>query len=197
MENIEILIGSENIYLVSQLITIIYYAVLCFTFMLKDRSKILVLNFIAHIGQTTAMYMLGGYTGASMAFIMMLRDLIFWIQEKRKYKSSEDNKKVDIIVLIITIILILTLTIFTYNGVLSLLSVVAAFITTISLWQKDVKKYKLLGIFSGILWLAYNIYIMSIMGIILESILEICSIIGYIKDVKRENIKNIIKHENM
>lgn len=177
------------IYIISQVITIIYYGILSLSYLLKDRTKILTANFVAHIGQTTAMAMLNGYTGAAMSVIMLFRDVTLLIQERRKSKGKEINKKVDVMILIITFILIVTLTIFTYNGPLSLLSVIATLITTFSLWQKDVKTYKILGLIAGILWLAYNIFIMSIMGIILELILVICSLVGYIKDIKKEKIK--------
>lgn len=177
------------IYIISQIITVIYYGILSLSYLLKDRTKILSANFVAHIGQTTAMAMLNGYTGAAMSVIMMLRDLTLLIQEWGKSKGKEINKKLDLIILIVTVILIVALTIFTYNGPLSLLSVVATLVTTFALWQKDVKMYKVLGLIAGILWLAYNIFIMSIMGIILETILVICSIIGYIKDIKIEKAK--------
>lgn len=178
------------IYIISQVITVAYFAILSLSYLLKDRTKILTANFVAHIGQTTAMAMLNGYTGAAMSVIMMLRDLTLLIQEKQKEKGKEISKKADLAILIVTVLLMIILTIFTYNGVLSLLSVVATLITTYSLWQKNVKAYKLLGLIAGILWLAYNIFIMSIMGIILESILVICSIIGYIKDVKKEKAES-------
>lgn len=174
------------IYIISQVITVIYYAILSLSYLLKDRNQILRANFLAHIGQASAMAMLNGYTGAAMSVIMMLRDLTLLIQENKKSKGKEINKKVDLIILIITVILIIGLTIFTYNGPLSLLSVIATLVTTYALWQKNVKTYKILGLIAGILWLAYNIFIMSIMGIILETILVICSIIGYIKDIKKE-----------
>lgn len=174
------------IYIISQIITVIYFAILSLSYLLKDRKKILIANFAAHIGQTTAMTMLNGYTGAAMSFIMILRDITLLMQELKKSKGKEINKKLDISILIITVILIVALTIFTYNGPLSLLSVVATLITTFSLWQKNTKMYKILGIIAGILWLSYNIFIMSIMGIILETILLICSTIGYIKEVKNK-----------
>lgn len=170
------------IYIISQIITILYFAILSLSYLLKDRKKILLANFVAHIGQTTAMAMLNGYTGAAMSIIMMLRDLTLLIQESKKSKGKDINKKLDLVILIITVLLMVILTIFTYNGPLSLLSVVATLVTTFALWQKDVKTYKILGLIAGILWLAYNIFIMSIMGIILELILVICSIVGYIKD---------------
>lgn len=174
------------IYIISQIITVIYFAILSLSYLLKDRKKILIANFAAHIGQTTAMAMLNGYTGAAMSFIMIFRDITLLMQEIKKSKGKDINKKLDISILIITVILIVALTIFTYNGPLSLLSVVATLITTFSLWQKNTKMYKILGIIAGILWLSYNIFIMSIMGIILETILLICSTIGYIKEVRNK-----------
>ncbi len=174
------------IYIVSQVITIIYFAILSLSYLLKDRNKILTANLAAHIGQTAAMAMLNGYTGAAMSAIMVLRDVTLLIQETKKAKGKEINKNFDLIILIVTIMLMILLTIFTYNGPLSLLSVVATLITTFALWQKNVKTYKILGIVASILWLAYNIVIISIMGIILEIILLICSIVGYIKDAKKE-----------
>ena len=156
------------VYIISQIVTVIYFTILSLSYLLKDRTKILVANFLAHIGQTAAMAMLNGYTGAAMSVIMMLRDLTLLIQEHEKSKGKKINKKLDLIILIVTVILIVALTIFTYNGPLSLLSVAATLVTTYALWQKNVKRYKLLGLVAGILWLAYNIFIMSIMGIILE-----------------------------
>lgn len=137
------------------------------------------------------MAMLNGYTGAAMSAIMIMRDLTLLLQENKKSKGKEINKKLDLGILIVTIILMVVLTIFTYNGPLSLLSVIATLVTTFALWQKDVKRYKLLGIIAGILWLAYNIFIMSIMGIILETILVICLVVGYIKEIKKSRNKKV------
>lgn len=174
-----------TIYIISQVITVIYFAMLSLSYLLKNRTKILTANFVAHIGQMSAMAMLNGYTGAAMSAIMMLRDLTLLIQEMQKSKGKQINKKVDLGILVITVVLMIVLTVFTYNGPLSLLSVIATLVTTFALWQKDVTRYKLLGLLASLLWLAYNIFIMSIMGIILEVILLICSVIGYIKDVKK------------
>lgn len=93
------------VYIISQIITVIYVALLNSSYFLKEKIKILIANLLAHIGQTIAMVLLNSYTGATMAFI-------------------------------ITIILILTLTKFTYNGYLSLLSVAATLVLTYGLWQK-------------------------------------------------------------
>ena len=89
------------IYIISQVITVAYYAILSLSYLLKDRNKILTANFVAHIGQASAMAMLNGYTGAAMSVIMMLRDLTLLIQERQKEKE---------IIIYVRIILLLVIT---------------------------------------------------------------------------------------
>ena len=72
----------------------------------------------------------------------------------------------------------------------SLLSVVATIISTIAIWQKNTKYYKLLGIPVSIAWLGYYIFLKSLFGIILESILLICIIVGFI--IENNKTKNYL-----
>lgn len=123
-----------------------------------------------------------------MCVVALIRNIIFWIDEKKNGKRETINKK-DIIILVILYSTIVVSTIFTYDGFLSLLSVFATSTYTFSVWQKKTNIYKLLGIPVGILWILYNIYVKSIFGIILESILLICSISGYL--LERKKLKDI------
>ena len=56
-------------------------------------------------------------------------------------------------------------------------------------WQKNTKTYKLLGIIVNGLMIVYDIYIKSILGVILITIAFVNSIIGFLKendDVRKE-----------
>lgn len=57
---------------------------------------------------------------------------------------------------------------------------------------KNVIRYKFLSIVAGLLWLANNIFIMSIMGIILEITIIVFSTIGFIKDIKVNKERNML-----
>lgn len=57
---------------------------------------------------------------------------------------------------------------------------------------KNVIRYKFLSIVARLLWLAYNIFIMSIMGIILEITIIVFSTIGFIKDIKVNKERNML-----
>lgn len=172
-------------YIMSQVFTIIMYLLLAVSYYAKDRKKILILSFLSLVANAIAYVLLEAYTGLAMCIVAFVRNIIFMIDEKKNGHSDNITKK-DIILLVIFYILIIVSTIFTYEGPLSLLSVIATMTYTYSVWQKKTNVYKFLGIPVGILWVLYNIYVKSIFGVILESILLIASATGYILE-KRKN----------
>ena len=172
-------------YVISQVFTVIMYILLGITFYVKERRVVLILNFIATISIAIAYILLGAWTGLAMCIVVVIRNIIFLLDEKKNGKRETINKT-DIIILIVLYSISITFAIFSYDGIFSLLSVAATMLNTYSVWQKDIKIYKLLGIPTGILWVLYNTYIMSIFGIILEGILLICSTTGYILEKKKK-----------
>lgn len=167
-------------YLIAQVITVVYYGFLCASFWLKDRRQILGANLLAHIGQALAMFLLGGLSGSAMAGIMTARDLAFYFNTKKKLSDSA--------IFIATLLAIIFFMAQTYAGPLSLLSIAATTLATYAVYQPNVRLYKLLGFVGALLWLAYNVYIGSIAGIIFESILLIFSITGYFRDKTKASV---------
>lgn len=174
-------------YIVSQVLIVLVYICLCATYFLKKRKKILVVNIIAHIMQAISFLLLAGYTGVAMNFIYIVRDSFFVLDEKNR--KLEKLTKRDFVILASFIAIIVLLTIFTYNGWTSLLSVIATTISTIAIWQKNTKIYKLLGIPISMAWLGYNISLKAIFAIILEGILLISTIVGYLLEYYKEKKK--------
>ncbi len=175
-----------TIYILSQVFTITMYILLAITYYLKDRKKILVLNFLGLTANMVTYILLDAWSGLAMTVVSLIRNIIFILDENKNGKRTTINR-LDIIILVILYIISVILAVFTYDGFFSLFSVFATMLYTYSVWQKNTKRYKLLGIPIGILWITYNIYIMSIFGIILESVLLICSINGYVLEIKRIN----------
>ena len=172
------------VYILSQVFTIITYVLLALTYYAKDRKKVLTLSFLSLIANGIAYIFLSAWTGFAMCIVALIRNIFFLIDEKKNGKREKINKT-DIIVLVVLYTISIIFAIFTYDGFLSLLSVFATCLYTFSVWQKKTNIYKLLGIPIGILWILYNIYIKSIFGIILETILLICSITGYLIEIKK------------
>jgi len=178
-------------YIISQIFAIAMYALLASTYYLKNRKNVLIINILAMIAQGISFICLKAYTGLAMDVVAIIRNLIFMIEEKKDGKSEQNTKR-NIITLASLYIITILLSIFTYNGLPSLFSVLGTFLYTYSIWQKNTNTYKLLGIPTSLSWIAYNIYIKSIFGSILESIILICSGVGYLlakeKTSKQEEI---------
>lgn len=108
----------------------------------------------------------------AMCFVAIIRNLLF-----TKDKNSNLN-------LILIFLLTIIASMFTFNSYFCLFNIIATLIYTYALWQKNTKIYKLLGIVVNALMIVYDIYIKSILGVILISIAFISSIIGYLKENK-------------
>ena len=173
-------------YVASQVFTIIMYALLAITYYVKNRKAILILNLISLIANGLAYVLLNAYSGLAMCIIALVRNIVFLVDKKRNGKTDEIYKK-DVIILILVYIACIISAVVTFEGFLSLLSIFATMVYTYSVWQKKTKVYKFLGIPVGILWVAYNFYVKSIFGVILEGILLICSVTGYMLE-RKDNI---------
>ena len=173
-------------YILSQVFTLLTYGLLALTYYAKDRKKVLIINFLSLVANGIAYIFLNAWTGLAMCVVALIRNIIFLIDEKKNAKRESINRT-DVIILVILYVISIISAILTYDGFLSLLSVFATALYTFSVWQKKTNIYKLLGIPIGILWVSYNIYIMSIFGIILEAILLICSITGYLLERRKQN----------
>ena len=82
--------------------------------------------------------------------------------------------------LIVFILIYIFILIYTYNGLLSVFPIIAALIYLIPTWFGNSKTVKKTALFCYLLWLVYNIFVLSIAGII-SNIISIISIIVSIK----------------
>ena len=176
-------------YILSQVFIIINYLFLAISYYSKNRKTVLCLGFISLVSNALSYVFLNAYSGLAMCILALVRNIIFLLDEKKNGKSDVITKK-DVIILIILYAFAIASAFLTYEGFLSLLSIFATMLYTFSVWQKKTIIYKLMGIPVGILWIFYNIYIMSIFGIILESVLLICSISGFVIEFKKNKNEN-------
>jgi len=172
-------------YIVSQVFVVMSYMLLATTYFLKSRKSIIIAGFVSLMIMCVAYILLSAWTAVAMVVVAVIRNIIFLYDEKKYGKSNKITKR-DNYILTFLILITIALTIPTYSGFLSLLAVFANTVYTVSVWQKNPKVYKILGIPGGLLWIAYDIYIMSVMGIILESTLLVFVIIGVILAFRRK-----------
>jgi hypothetical protein len=172
-------------YILSQVFTIIMYALLGVTYYTKERKKILIISILSNASCGIAYVLLQAWSGFAMCLLAIFRESVNLFEEKKNGKRDYINK-FDIVFLIILYAICIISAVFTYEGFLSLLSIIATMIYTFAICQKSTKVYKICGIPISTLWIIYNAYVKSIFGVILESIILICSITGYILEARKK-----------
>ncbi len=170
-------------YVLSQIFIIINYIFLVITYQSKNRTNILILNFAGLVANGLSYVFLSAYSGLAMVVVACIRNIVFLADEKKNGKNEKNGAK-DYVILAVLYIISIISAVVTYNGVLSMMSVIATMIYTYSVWQKNTKVYKILGLPVGVFWIIYNIYIFSIFGIILEVILFIAALVGCVRENK-------------
>ena len=173
-------------YIISQIFTIIGYGLTTSTYHMQRRKMVLLLNFLSKFSFAIAYVLLGAWSALAMIGVALIRNTVFMIDKKENGKRNDINKK-DIIMLIIVYVITIISAIYTYEGFYSLLPVFSTLIYTYSIFQKNIKTYRLLGIPTEFCCVVYNFYIKSIFAIIMGIMPLISSIIGYIKEVKKED----------
>jgi len=154
-------------YIISQVITAIFYGLLTWSYFLKTKKSIIIVGTISVLLNAVVFILLGAWTGLAMCIVALVRNLVCYLADNKSHDKKHFGTSW--LFFIIILLAIITVTIPTYDGFLSLMSVFATTLYSYSIWQKKPIVYKLCGVPVGILWIIYNIYIVSLFGIVLES----------------------------
>ena len=138
-----------------------------------ERKKLLLTKLIADSLWGVQYALLGGYTGAAIALIGVLRSIVF-LNEDKKWASGKKW-------LIIFLLLSIASAFFTYKGTESLLPVLASLLAVLSFWQKKPSLTRFLSFPIATAMLIYDIFIGSAMGLINETMVLVSSFMAVIK----------------
>lgn len=182
-------------YILSQVFVTIYYVFVIATYQEKKRERILSMNMISLVAMGVSYFFLSAYSGISMIIIGMIRNIMFFFDEK--YKKTDKISTWNIIELIILFALSIIFSMITYDGPLSMMPVISTLLYTFSIWQQDTQVYKILGVPIGLTEIIYNVYIKSIIGVIFEGLTFLSAIIGYIREIYDNKEKGKNKDEKV
>ena len=176
-------------FIASQIIVIFVYVFLSLTYVVKDRKAIIAFSFLSNFLNSITFILLEAYTSSAMCAISILRDIIFLIDEKINGKSKVITKK-DIILISFVYSLSLISIVATYNGPLSLLYAAGSMLYTYSIWQKNTKVYRFLGIPVTLIVIFDSINLKSVFGAVLQIIVLLVTCAS-LKSNKSENENKI------
>lgn len=168
-------------YLVSQIFVVIATLVLSITYVIKSRRKILACLITYNLFYGIHYLLLNARTGSLMNLVSISRNVFF-------YYNNQKGKENGIGVLIIIYLITIGFGIYSYQDFYSLVSIASSLLSTYSVWQKDVKKYRYLAFIVSIGFLVYAIHINSLFAVITESFLLVIEIIGiilYLRETKK------------
>lgn len=124
--------------------------------------------------------LLGGITGAATNFAACITNIVYFLRIK--------HKKTTVPFQIIFSILFVAIGILTWEGLLSLLVIIAKLVSTVSYGMKDTKMIRRFKLISMPLWLIYDCLHFSIGGILNDLMIITSTVIGIFRlDVERKN----------
>jgi len=168
-------------YIISQIFVIIAYCGFSFTYLIKRRVTMLGVVIASNTMMVLGFVLLSAWVGVGTGIVAICRDVVsLFMNAKRKPEDRGKTTKLDrgLIVLWITAALIITL--FAHQGFLTWFAFFATAVFMISIWQKNVFVYRLLGVLVGVFWITYNVVVDSLFGVILESALSVFVIVGVV-----------------
>ena len=167
------------IYFLSQVFVVLCYVFLGATYVTKNRNWILYFSITAIVFNGLSYTLLEAWAGLAVTIVALIRNIVFLIQEK--FEGDKDYTVADWIVLGVLMLISIVFAYFTYDGWLSLFTTLASVIYTVSVWQHNITIYKVLGVVSSACSIIYFVFIWSIFGFVLESVLFVFTTASMVK----------------
>lgn len=162
-------------FILAQIIGLFSFLIALIAYHQKTKKKILSTMIISNTLNFIHYFLLDALSGGITKIVAVIRDILIINKKNNKYLFS--------IFVIIYLILGITL----YNNLLSIIPIVASFITTIAAFFGSPYVIKLVALLTFTLWLIYNIFVLSFAGI-LSNVVAIISTIIAIKNYKRKKL---------
>ena len=164
--------------IIGNIIALIASILMTFSGLQKSKKKILFIQIIQIFLTIISNLVLGGYTGAIVNAISLIRDILL-------YKDKVGVKE-KIILIIFAIGLSIA---FNNLGLIGLLPLIATVTYMLFMDTKDVIKFKILIIISMILWFIYDLTIKSYTSSVFDILSALTHLIAIIQIIKLNKIK--------
>ena len=161
--------------IIANAIGFIAFLISLIAFHKKEKEKIFKNTIISNILNLIHYLVLNANSGIATKIIAILRDLSMVKQEK--YSILKSKK-----MLIVFVCAYIILMIITYQGFISIFSLLAALIYTIFCWNGDANRVRSIGVLTNILWFIYNISVKSYVGAMANFISIVSTVIAILNN---------------
>lgn len=153
-----------------QLIGLIGFLFLLLSFWFKKKKQIIFMQIIANIFLSIHYWLLNAMSGSIICVFTVIRNICLY--------DKKDKKTIIFYGIIFTMIFTF-IGMIMYDGLVSLIPTVATIFATYVLLKDDVNDIRLGNVLVSIMWIIYNFFVGSYIGIINETILTISNIAAF------------------
>ncbi len=173
-------IMNDIFFILAQILAIVAFGLDTLAMQFKKKSGILIMGIISNMTYALEYVFLGAWTGAISLLIGMIRNITYFIFDKKGLKPN-------IIVLMIFIFLLVGAGIYTWENTTSLLPMIALIIWSVASWQDNTKYMRVAEIIICIMWIVYDLFVGAYAGCLTEFIIMTSATIGIVRhDVKKK-----------
>lgn len=165
----------------AQLFGIVALIILIISFQKNNKKSLLKYQIFSSLFFAIQYLCLNAITGCLMNLMTMIRNIVY-----KKFKRTP------LFLVLLIIISMITLSVFSYNGIISLLPTLAVILYSIALWQKNLTITRITEVISCSLFIVYNINVLAITGLISTIIELFFAIVA----IYRFDIKKSARREN-
>ena len=162
--------------IIGNIIALIASILMVYSGIIKKKEKIVYIQTVQIMMSVLSNVVLGGKTGAIINALNCLRNIL--------YSKNKLHKKERIIIIILAIILSLS---FNNLGLIGILPLISTIAYTMLMNIKDIRKFKLLNIFTMTMWLIYDISIKSYTAAIFDFLNIIANFIAIYQISRKEH----------
>ena len=173
---------EEVVVLIAQILGFVAMEFNIFSYQAKKGKGILVVQTVGATIWSTHFLMLGGLSGSLMNLISLPRNFIYANKEKSKLFSSKFIPFIFSFLYVVAGAIVLII----YKDLIDFLPVVAMCIQTFAYHSQNEKIIRLFSLISQPIWLIYNVFKLSIAGVVCEAFTIVSIIIALIINKKKK-----------
>ncbi len=146
------------------------------SFQMRTRGKILFFQMLASLSCAISLIMLGGVAGGVLDIVAFSRTVVFSLSDRFAWAKSK-------LWLSFYFVMIITIGILTWEkgGIVTLFAILGTLLSTLALYMKNERNLRIISLFVGPCWIAYNLIYASCFGILNEIIATTSIIIALIR----------------
>lgn len=171
---------NDIFFILAQILAVVAFGLDTLAMQCKKKSGILIMGIASNMTNVLEYAFLGAWTGAISLAIGIVRNITYFIFDKKGLKPNK-------IVLMIFIFLLIGAGIYTWENTTSLFAMIAIILWTVVSWQDNTKWMRMTEIIIGVMLIIYNIFVGAYIGCVTEFIVLSSATIGMFRhDIKKK-----------